>query len=127
MKPPPYIHSDGHLRVCLATDVISTLTNYVHLPVNVEGVRALIKAWVVDNQVYDLLLGIPWMRRVAFCPDYGTGKVVIKGHDGIVRQVPAELCPMDVHLPTVELEVDEESDDTADAACQFLLDQQENA
>ena len=83
------------------------------------------KAWVVDNQVYDLLLGIAWMRRVASCPDYGTGKVVIKGDDGIVRRVPAELCPMEVHLPTVELEVDEDNEDTADAACQFLLDQQE--
>ena len=125
MKPPPSIHSDGHLRVCLATDVISTLTNYAYLPVNVEGVQALVKAWVVDNQVYDLLLGLSWMRRVAFCPDFGTGKVVIKGNDGIVRRVPAELCPMEVHLPTVELEVDEDDGDTADAACQYLLDQQE--
>ena len=40
-------------------------------------VQALVKAWV--NQAYNLLLGISWMRRVAFCPDYGTGKVVIRG------------------------------------------------
>lgn len=86
MKPAPRIHSDGHLRVCLATDVISTLTNYTHLPVNVKGVQAFVRAWVVDNQVYDLLLGISWMRRVAFCPEYGTGKVVSKGHDGKVRR-----------------------------------------
>jgi hypothetical protein len=126
-ETPSVYSSDGRLRVCLATDVILTLINCVHLPVNVEGVRALIKAWVVVNQVYDLLLGIPWMRQVALCPDYGTGKVVIKGHYGIVRQVPVELCPMDVHLPTVELELDKASDDTIDAACHFLLDQQENA
>ena len=85
IKPPPRIHADGHLRVCLATDVISTLTNYVHLPVNVEGVQALVKVWVVDNQVYNLLLGILWIRRVAFCPDYSTGKVVIRGDDAMVR------------------------------------------
>ena len=57
------------------------------------------------------------MRRVAFYPDFGTGKVVIKGNDGVTRRIPAELCPMEVYLPTVELEVDEEEGDMADAAC----------
>ena len=49
MDPPLYVYSDGHLRVSLATDAISTLTNYVYLPVNVEGIQAVVKAWVVDN------------------------------------------------------------------------------
>lgn len=59
MNPPPHIFTDGHLRVSLATDAVYTLTNYVQLPVNMQGVQAIVKAWVVDNQVYNLLLGVP--------------------------------------------------------------------
>ena len=126
MNPPPQIHTDGYLRVSLATDVIHTLTNYVYLPVNVQGIQAVVKAWVVDNQVYDLLLGVPWIRRVGLNPDYGTGKVTIRGNDSVPRQVPAEIIPMHVNLPTVELDDDESPGDAADEACQILLDEQEN-
>ena len=66
------------------------------------------------------------MRRVGFNPNYSTGKVVIKGDDGVVRQVLAEIFPMLANLPTVELEEDEYGEDNADAACEILLDQQEN-
>ena len=126
MTPPPRVHTDGYLRVSLATDAIHTLTNYVYLPVNVQGIQAVVKAWVVDNQVYDLLLGVPWIRRVGLNPDYGTEKVTIRGNDSVPRQVPAEIIPMHVNLPTVELDEDETSGDAADAACQILLDEQEN-
>ena len=126
MTPPPRVHTDGYLRVSLATDAIHTLTNYVYLPVNVQGIQAVVKAWVVDNQVYDLLLGVPWIRRVGLNPDYGTGKVTIRGNDSVPRQVLAEIIPMHVNLPTVELDEDEAGGDAADKACQILLDEQEN-
>ena len=125
MSPPPHIHHDGHLKVSLATDVVHTLTNYVLLPINVAGVQAVVKAWIVDNQVYDLLLGISWMRRVAFHPNYGTGRVTITGNDGLVREMSAEISPLTASLPTVEIE-DEDDELAADAACQLLLDEQEN-
>jgi len=32
------VYTDGHLRVSLATDTIYTLTNYIFLLVNLEGV-----------------------------------------------------------------------------------------
>lgn len=66
MTPPTHIHTDGYLRCSLATDILTTITNYIYLPVNVEGIQAVVKAYVVENQVYDLLLGVPWIRRVAF-------------------------------------------------------------
>ena len=44
MKPTPTIYQDGSLRVSLAIDTLYTLTEYVLLPVNVQGVQALIKA-----------------------------------------------------------------------------------
>lgn len=44
INPPPQIHTDGYLRVSLATDVIYTLTNYIYLPVIVQGIQAVVKA-----------------------------------------------------------------------------------
>ena len=126
MTPQPRIHTDGHLRVSLATDAIHALTNYAWLPINVEGVQAAVKAYLVDNQVYDLLLGVPWMRRVGFHPNYGTGQVTISGDDGIARHVPAQTFPMHANLPTVEIDEEEDEQTAADAACQLLLDEQGN-
>lgn len=126
MEPAPYVHTDGHLRVNLATDVIETLTNYTIVPVNVEGVEADVKAQIVDNQVYDMLLGIPWMRRVAFSTHYGLGLVTICGNDGVERQVASEIFPTRIDLPVVEIDSDDDLSDIADAACQVVIDEMEN-
>ena len=127
MKPQPQIYNDGHLRVALATDKIDTLTEYVRVPVNVEGVEAPIKAWlrvlVVDVEIYDLLLDLTWTRRTHCNPHFGSGVFTISGIDGIRRQIPAHLTPMGTNLPIVEFDEEEES---ADRACQHLLDEQEN-
>ena len=125
IRPRPTIHTDGYLRVSLATDKLDTLTNYVCIPVNVEGVEAIIKAWVVQVDIYDLLLGLTWMRRVHCNPHYGIGKITIAGDDRQTREVPGQLVAMEAGLPTVEFE--EEDYDSADYACQQLLDEQENA
>lgn len=37
----------------LANDNITTLDEYVVIPINIEGVKAVIKAWFVDVEVYD--------------------------------------------------------------------------
>lgn len=47
----------------LANDSVTKLDEFVIIPINVEGVEAAIKVWLVDMEVYDLLLGITWMRR----------------------------------------------------------------
>ena len=117
-KQQPPIYNDGYLRVSLATDKIDVLTEYVKVPVNVEGDEAIIKAWLVDVDIYDLLLGLTWMRRVHCNPHYGSGIVTINGGDNVLRQVPAQLAPMGTKLPIVEFDKEEES---ADQACQHLL------
>jgi len=89
LNPRPKVHTNGHLRVSLATDKIDTLTDYVKIAVNVEGVEALIKAWIVDVEIYDLLLGLSWLRRVHYNPHYGLGEITISGDDGQLRHVPA--------------------------------------
>ncbi|KAL8825271.1 MAG: hypothetical protein Q9170_007862, partial [Blastenia crenularia] len=124
IDPRPKIYGDGYIRVSLANDTLDTLTKYVKIPVNVQGVQATIKAWVVDVDVYDILLGLAWMRRVHCNPHYGLGKVTISGDDQKERNVPAALAPMEINLPTVEFDEDDEV--SADQACQQLLDEQEN-
>ena len=122
LKPKPLVRKDGFLRVSLATDSIDTLRHYTYIPVNVEGVEAIIKAWVVRVEVYDLLLGVAWMRRVHCNPHYGMGTVTITGDDGVVRPVQAQITPMEAGLPTIEL--DDDDDLSADEACQAILDEQ---
>lgn len=43
----PQIHTNGYLRISLTIDKLDTLTNYILISVNVEGVVVTIKAWVV--------------------------------------------------------------------------------
>ena len=64
LTPKPRIYTNGYFKVSLATDKLDTLTDYTIIPVSVQGVEATIKAWVVDVDIYDLLLGLSWMRRV---------------------------------------------------------------
>lgn len=123
MKIKPFIYTDGRLKISLANDTLTTLNEYVSLPVNIQGVVASIKAWLVDVDVYDLLLGVAWMRRVHCNQLFGEGKITIMGDDMRTREVPAQLSPLDIGLPTVEFEDDEGW--SADDACQQLIDAQE--
>ena len=68
-----------------------------------------------------MLLGLSWMRRTHCNPNYGSGIVTIRGDDMRERKVPAQLVPIESGLPTVELN---EEEDSADLACQYLLDEQ---
>ena len=124
IKPRPIIYTDGYLRVSLATDKLDELTDYMYVPVNVQGVEAIIKAWIVRVDIYELLLGLSWLRRVHCKPDYGSGEIYITGDDHRQRRIPVELIAIENGLPIVEFEEDDE--ESADRACQELLDDQEN-
>ncbi len=89
MWPRPKIFSDSRIKVSLANDSVTVLSEYVKIPVNVQGVEAVVRAWLVDVGVYDLLLGVPWMRRVNWTQVYGEGKVTIMGNDLCVMDVPS--------------------------------------
>ena len=108
----------------LANDSITTLTEYVRIPVNVEGVEAMVKAWLVNVEVYDLLLGVSWLRRVHCNQHYGAGQITISGLNRVIKEVPAEIVPMSTGLPILEL--DDVDDWTADEVCQQILDDQKN-
>jgi hypothetical protein len=108
------IHTDGHVNIALADDRPSTLTRYAMLPVNVEGVVAKVKAYILPVGAYDLLLGMRYQRRVGMTINLEEGQVTMKGDDHKVRAVPGKLAPNTIqhHLPI--LEVEEEQDDTED-------------
>ena len=74
----------------------------------------------MDVDIYDLLLGLSWMRRVHCNPHFGSRVITISASDGIFRQIPAHLAPMGTNLPIVEFDEEEES---ADQACQHLLEE----
>ena len=121
MRPKPRIFSDSRIKVSLANDSVTVLSKYVKIPVNVQGIEAVVRAWLVDVEIYNLLLGVPWMRRVNYTQVYGEGKVTIMGKDFYVMDVPSPIIPIDMDLPTIEFD---EDDKTADQACQDLLDEQ---
>ena len=58
IKAWPAIQKDGHIRVSLANNSVTILDKYVIILINVEGVEAVIKAWLVNIEVYDLLFDI---------------------------------------------------------------------
>ena len=91
------------------------LSEYVKIPVNVQGIEAIIRAWLVDVEVYDLLLGVPWMRRVNCTQVYGEGRVTIIGRDLCVMDVPLPIIRIGMGLPIIEFD---EDDKTADQAYQ---------
>ena len=124
MSPRPLIFRDRQLRVSLANDNLTTLTEYVKIRVNVEGLDTMIMAWLIDVKVYDFLLGILWMRRVRLSQLYANGKVTVCGQNSLQIEVPTKLSPIHIDLPEVELESEE--DMTVDELCQQLLEDSEN-
>ncbi len=78
----------------LANDDLTTLTEYVKIRVNFQGVEAVFKVWLVDVEFYDLLLGIPWMRRVWLNQSYANEKVTVRGQDSVAIAVLTKLSPI---------------------------------
>lgn len=59
--------------------------------VNVSGIQALVKAFVLrDGQVYNLLLSKRWMYRVCMVEDYRAGTLIISGTNGCKKVVDGQ-------------------------------------
>ncbi|KAJ5574230.1 uncharacterized protein N7459_008657 [Penicillium hispanicum] len=93
LKPSPSSSPDGEetreagedLEISLADNTITTVQDYVLVPVNVAGCVADLKAYIMKVNTYDLLLGLKWMRRVRMVIDLEKGKVFLRGQDGVSR------------------------------------------
>lgn len=56
LRPP--IYRDNRVKISFTNNANITLSKFVKIPVNVQGVETVIQAWLVDMKVYDLLLGV---------------------------------------------------------------------
>jgi hypothetical protein len=73
----------------LANDSIVPLPCYAWLDVNVSGVLARIKAYVMPIEMsFQLLLSRRWLSRVQAIEDHANNVLHIKGMDGVVHIVP---------------------------------------
>lgn len=74
------------------------------IPINIEGVETIIKVWLVNMEVYDLFLGITWMRRANYTKIFGEGKITINRNDQKIRIIPAQIYPIEMKLPVVQFD-----------------------
>ncbi len=119
------IRTDEYIQVSLINDFITTLREYVLISINVEEIEAVIKAWLIDVEVYDLLLRVFWLRRVHCNQKYDQSKIIIMKDDMTVRKISVQLMSVSTNLSVVEL--NEDDDWTTDEVCQHLLEKQEKA
>lgn len=68
----------------------------------------MVKAWIGQTEVFDVFLGLSWMRRVHYNPHYGLGTLTISGDDMKVGTVPAQLFPMESGSPNVDFDEEDE-------------------
>ena len=66
-------------------NTLTTLTSFIMISVNVKGIKAVVKAWIVDVKVYDILLRVSWMRHVHFNAHYGEGTCTIAEDDEYIK------------------------------------------
>jgi hypothetical protein len=106
------VHKDEGREISLADNSTALLQRYVLLPVNVSGVLATLKCYLINVTTYDLLLGVRWMRQVRFAVHYGTGIAGISGADGLYVELPHEMAPIETYseLPIVNLEEEDVND-----------------
>lgn len=70
----------------LADDGLASVQQYVWVPVNVAGVEAVVRAFILGaGDIYDILLSKRWMRRVRAMEDHGQTSMTIEGKDSIKR------------------------------------------
>lgn len=72
----------------MADDGCATVTSYTWVPVNVAGVCAIVKAYILgQGLVYDLLLSRRWLKRVRAVENHEHDTITIYGRDGVPRIV----------------------------------------
>ena len=91
---------DEEWTLQLADDRLAQIKQYVWVPVNVAGVVAVVRAFILGmGDIYDVLLSKRWMRRVRAIEDHGENTLTIRGKDGVRRVVQGtEAEPLEVEL-----------------------------
>ena len=121
------IHGDGSVPVTLADGRHVTLTEYAFVTVNLSGVRANIKAYILNNLAgYQLLLGLPFMAKVRMVISYHDHHITLRGLDNITRTVKSRYAPQEIieQIPrVVDLGEDEEEGSDTEDLLQNVIDE----
>ena len=127
-------HPVHDLGMRLADDSLVPLESYVWLDVNVEGVVARVRAYVMPVTVtYKILLSRMWLKRMKGVEHHATNTLMIQGIDGVLRSTKGRPAPPVEHEIVVLKEAlrangtkhpddDESADDAVDALLQELDD-----
>lgn len=107
IKPRPLIYRDSKVKISLANNATTTLSKFVKTPVNIQEIEIVVKAWLIDVKVYDLLLGVSCIKQVSCIQFYGEKKMIIMGQDLILREMPMPMTPLSILVVEFKL-VDEE-------------------
>ena len=87
-------HPVQNLGMRLADDSLVPLESYVWLDVNVEGVVARVRAYVMPVTVtYKILLSRRWLKRMKSVEQHVTNTLIIQGVDGIKRSTKGRPAP----------------------------------
>ena len=126
MKFAFFVRTNDHFRINLITNHVETFTNYIVFFVNVEKIKIVIKTYIVNNQIYDLLLNISWMKKIIFNSHYDTNEIIIIGKNEEKRKMSIQIFSIHVDLSTIKMNNDDEINDLIDVVCQLFLDEQLN-
>ena len=87
-------HPVHNLGMRLADDSLVPLESYVWLDVNVEGVVAKVRAYVMPVTVtYRILLSRRWLKRMKGVEHHATNTLIIQGIDGVKRSTKGRPAP----------------------------------
>ncbi len=125
MKLKLRIWTDEYIWVSLINNFITTLWKYVLILINVKEIEAVIKAWLINVEVYDLLLRVFWLKWMHCNQKYDQSKIIIMKNDMIVRKISAQLMFIFTNLSVIKL--NEDDDWMTDEVCQHLLKKQKKA
>ena len=128
------LHKTADMGIRLADDTLIALDYYVWLDINVGGVLAKLKVYVIPVvQTYTILLSRRWLRRVSAVEYHTENKLTICGSDGKLREIyptgqQSVGMPIaaSIHTPeTIESEYTI-NDEGADTAMEIILDELDN-
>ena len=84
---------DEEWKLQMADDGLVSINEYVWVAVNVKGIVALIKAYILgQGDIYDILLSKRWMHRVLAVEDHGKQTLHITGKDGVKRTISGKAA-----------------------------------
>ncbi len=124
------IRCNDSMKIILANDKRMALNTYVQVQVNVAGVMATVKAFVMpETRGYGMLLGLRWLHRVRSSIQYGSKVITISETDEVKGQVRVRDVPADVkgQMPKgidAGIEADDELSDV-DGILQGIVDEEE--